>query len=470
MPALLILLALLTADPAEQATPSRAVIEATIRGTKQPLVVQLLLRDDEGNDWHQVEQKPLPAAARRVRFENLPSGIYQILVKGEQESEQHGTKIAVGSADERAVTIDIEPFELSGRVTLGGVDLGEGLLVLRQKEFHWRAPVSTAADGTFRARLWQQGEYTYTIRGAALSTSSYTNTMKIDRRTAAKLAIDIPDGRITGIVRDAKNGKPLGGVTVALRTTVEQAESNVHFTTDPTGRFEFSGVKYGKQTVRLTTPLHLEPEPIVFELDASARLRELDVQLDAGRTVPLVVIDADSDPVDKAAVFAVTSARLRSRATTDEDGRTSIAVPAGEAATLFIIAPEGGFGIVRLAHEQEQGRLRVHLPRASSSLLIRALKTDGSTMPPISLLMRYNGELVPLEIIEELATEHGLQLATGPASEALLERIPTGSYEFWPYRTREEAEAIVATAAFAAPIQVNVRTGENRIAVKFAAR
>jgi len=116
-------------------------------------------------------------------------------------------------------------------------------------------------------------------------------------------------------------------------------------------------------------------------------------------------------------------------------------------------------------------RLQVFVPAAASSLLIHAQPTDGKTMRPFSLLMRYNGELMPTEVAEELSEVQGLQLATGPDSEAHLRNIPTGSYEFWPYRTEAEVESIVAAGAtFLAPIQVNVRTGENKIAVKFASR
>ena len=88
-------------------------------------------------------------------------------------------------------------------------------------------------------------------------------------------------------------------------------------------------------------------------------------------------------------------------------------------------------------------------------------------MPPFALLMRFNGELVPPAVADELP----ILLMTGPESEALLENIPSGSYEFWPYRTEDEAQSIVASAAaLLAPIQVNVRMGENKIAVKFAGK
>jgi hypothetical protein len=124
-----------------------------------------------------------------------------------------------------------------------------------------------------------------------------------------------------------------------------------------------------------------------------------------------------------------------------------------------------------VARDPVEGRLQVHLPRTSSSLLIRALTTSGATMPPFSLLMRYNGELVPPDVADELTTLQGLQLMTDPNSEAHLQNIPTGTYEFWPYRTESEAQSIMASAdALIAPILVKVREGENQIAVKFAAR
>ena len=92
-------------------------------------------------------------------------------------------------------------------------------------------------------------------------------------------------------------------------------------------------------------------------------------------------------------------------------------------------------------------------------------------MPPFSLLMRYDGAVVPIEILEELSAVQGLRFSTGAGGEVQLDRIPGGSYEFWPYRTEEEAEAIVASGdGFAAPIRVNVRAGKNRVVVKFAAR
>jgi hypothetical protein len=92
-------------------------------------------------------------------------------------------------------------------------------------------------------------------------------------------------------------------------------------------------------------------------------------------------------------------------------------------------------------------------------------------MPPFSLLMRFDGVVVPPEIADALASTQGLNLAKGEGPDVRLEKIPGGLYEFWPYRTSEEAEAILSIAdGVGAPIQIDVRTGDNSVAVQFAAR
>lgn len=464
---LLLILALLAAEAAPAAAPPSGSIEATIRGTAQPLEVELLLRD-AGDNWSEIAHKSLPASERRVRFDGLEAGVYQILLQGPASTERLATKFAIGRTDARRITIAVDPFVLKGRVTLGGTGMGAGGVLLKHREFHWKTVIPLADDGTFRAPLWQRGAFSYGVRGPALPTE-YLDSGDIDG--TSPLDIDIPDGRISGVVRDAKSGKPVASVLVALQTNVDDREEHVRLTTGPEGRFDFVGIKPGSHTVRVYGAEHLEPEPIAFKLTAAAPLRELDIRLDSGRAVPIVVIDKEHDPVANAKVFVVTDSKLCARATTDEDGRATVAVPSADSATLFVIAEEGPFAMQRVPRTDDKRRLQVYLPSTTSSLLIRAQTTDGKTMPPFQLLMRYNGELVPTEVAEELTSVQGLQLATGEDSEAHLRNIPSGSYEFWPYRSESEAESIVAAGAtFLAPIQVNVRMGENKIAVKFASR
>lgn len=451
---------------AAEAAPPKGAIEAAIEGVRQPLQVELLIRQED-ESWQEVARRALPDAKRPVRFEGLAPGVYQVRVRGRESGEQFGRKVLIGAGDERQATITIAPRQVHGRITLGDTSLGTGTLTLRHRELRWEASIPIRADGTFRATLWQDGTFAYMVRTPALPTP-YSATIDVGEEP---IAIDIPDGRITGFVRDAKTDAAIPGVTVALQTNAGTSEQHVRTTTNADGRFDFVGMKYGRHKVRVTSPAYIEPVPIAFPLDETAPLRELDVRLDPGRILPVVVVDADGDPVDRATVYALAGARLCARTTTDEDGITAIAVPEREEAVLFVIHPEGGFTVARVARESGRQRLRVDLAPASSSLVIRARTKDGAPMPPFSLLMRYDGAVVPVDVLEELTAVQGLHFATDPRSDVRLERIPNGQYEFWPYRTEAEANAIVATIDdLAAPIRVHVREGKNSVAVKFAAR
>ena len=452
------LLALVFAAAVEAAP--RASIDATIRGTDQPLKLELLVRAGE-NDWRTVAHRALEATTRRVRFDALEAGVYQLRIEGAQPTEQLATKIVLGGKDRRSVVIPVEPVELAGRVTYGRSEIA-GLLLLHHTEFHWRAGIAVGEDGTFRAPLWQRGEFTYELRAPALSTPFHD---VVDPTRTNQLALDIPDSRIRGVVREANGGAPVARAAVIL-----ESESTSRVSTDAEGRFDFTAVKNGRYTVRVLSPMHLDPEPVEVQIDGANRHRELAIDLDRGRTLSVVVADAQQAPVVDAIVFVAAGAKVCSRTFTDGDGRTNVAAPTDDDATLFIVPRTGSFGVQRIA-KTVSGSLEVHLSPASSSLVIRTRTSTGADMPPFSLLLRYNGAVVPLEIAEALAATQGLNLAKGAGSDVRLENIPRGRYELWPYRTSEEAEAILSTADdVAAPIQVDVRPGENNVAVQFAAR
>jgi len=459
---ILLLAATLAAKPA-------ASIETTIRGTAQPLRVELLKRNAD-EKWEGVARRGLTAEEKRVRFDGLEAGVYQIRIRGAAEGEQLARKIIIGSRDARRLEVDITPFELTGRVTQGGAPLGPAALVLRNDELQWTATLPVAADGSFHTQLWERGDYFYSVKSTKL-TKAFSERTRIAGASPVRLALEVPAGVIAGVVRDAKSGAPLPGLSVSLMTRLDEEERHVQTMTDASGAFRLNAVRDGQQTVSISAGDHLEPEPFVFDFGPAGRTRELDIRLQPGRTIPILVLGSERTPAERALVFSLVDGVLRARAFTDEDGRANIAVPEGETATLFAIGPNGGFGVRRVTREERGERLRIELPRAESSLSIQARTTDGQPMPPFSLLMRYNGEIVPPEVGEALTEAIGLQLATSAESEAMLRNIPTGSYEFWPYRTEAEAESIVASGAtFAAPIQVNVRSGENRIAVKFKSR
>ncbi|HEX6086262.1 MAG TPA: hypothetical protein VF266_17155, partial [Thermoanaerobaculia bacterium] len=81
-----------------------------------------------------------------------------------------------------------------------------------------------------------------------------------------------------------------------------------------------------------------------------------------------------------------------------------------------------------------------------------------------------DGMVVP-PAVSRLLSSRGFMLMTDDDGTMALERIPRGTYEFWPYRTSVEGQMLYETATdFDAPISVKVLTGENNATVRFQAR
>jgi hypothetical protein len=462
---MLILLLFLTMSAAGTAAAQGSAIEATIHGTDQPLDVVLFVRD--GDAWQQVDRKTLPAAAHFVRFSALKSGVYHVLVRGRSSTEQIATKVVIGDGNTRRAEVVIDPVIVTGQ--LPAASGGPGSISLRNQDFEWRGIISVQPDGTFRFPLWQHGTFTYAVRSAAMP-NSYSGTIDLEGPSPIRFPIVFPEGRITGIVYDAKSGSPVRGASIALQTNASSEEHHGRAVTDVAGRFHFDRVRLGRQIIRVVSSRHLEANPVVFDLDPAHSQREVDVRLDPGRKTSVSVLDPDNHPVANATLLVVANAKRRSRATTDESGSAHVALPEDEMATLFVIPDERAFGVVQV-DPAAKGIVTIHLLPASSSLRIRARTKDGKPMPRFSLLMRYDGVVVPVEVAEELSVVQRMQFVTDENSETDLLKIPPGKYEFWPYRSQEEVESILASSLDAAPpIRVDVHPGENSIVVTFAAR
>jgi hypothetical protein len=469
---LLTLLGVLAAAPVPApAAPAatHGAIEATIRGTTAPLDAVLLVRLDN-DDWQQRGHQTLLPAVRHVSFRNLTPGVYQLRLQGPTGTEQLGTKVVVGAGSIARPAIAVTPMVLTGNVVLGETALPDAFLVLSNREFRWRGGVTLTADGTFTAPLWQPGSYVAAVRSPALSTN-YNHIVELSGASPIRLSLNLPEREVRGTVRNIKDGSPVGGASLDVEVKSSEGTESFRINADGNGHFRLGAADAGSYSLTASAPRYLQSSPVTFNLTANERLRELDVNVDPGRLQSLQVVDSAGAAVDEAIIMAATGRNVRSHTRTDVHGVANVAVPTGEAATVFILPQEGSFAIVRVAAGAATERQRVVIPAPSSSLDVLARTTAGKPIQQVALLMRYNGEIVPPAVAEESTLTDGITFTTDSSGHVILRRIPPGVYEFWPYRTEEESAAIIATAAsFAAPIQVNVRTGENKVAVKFKSR
>lgn len=442
-------------------------IETTIRGTGEPLDIALLRRDPD-DSWRQIANRRLPASQRRIDFDGLVSGVYQVRVRGSAAEEQAAAKVILGAGERRSAAIDIEPIELAGRVTLGDVPLGHAVIVLEHRDLRWRVAAATGDDGTFHTRLWQRGSFNVAVRSVALATP-FADRVDVGGRSA-QLDLRLPDRRIVGVVRDRVSGDAVAGATLHIESASGDAKHHLNSQAGGDGRFDLAAIRAGVVTIAASREGYLDGTSTPLTLNESDREREVAIALEPGAVVPMIVSDSAAQPLAGATLLTVVDAVVRARVTTGADGRARVTLPRDRAATLYAIPRDGSFAVVHVAKAAEAPR-RITPPRALSSLRIVTRTTDGKPMPAVALLMRANGEIIPPAVAEELESLQDLTLRTDEHGEALLRKLPPGSYEFWPYANDNEAAAIVETAAnLLAPIVVDVKTGENSVAVNFRAR
>ncbi|HEV7919771.1 MAG TPA: carboxypeptidase-like regulatory domain-containing protein [Thermoanaerobaculia bacterium] len=410
-------------------------------------------------------QQMLAASASDAVFE-LGAGSYTLLVAGREPLQRFAVPFAVAAGDTRRRLEVALPRagRTRGRVRMAGVPLA-GVRVTFSTGA-WQMTATTDSKGVIDSALWQRGDYKAVVEGGSLPAPAVVSVP-----VAETFSIELPNRIVTGRVLDDR-GAPLEHALVVLTSEHDGFAPSVTTSTNGKGQFTFAGVSGPRQTLTVTAPGYLYAPDLSFSLPEVDLLHEETVTLTRGYVRPLQLVDSRGEPVRGATVICAANGHVVAKAHGNEQGRVWLPTPADAGSTAFVVGEDGALAIRhfgRAADEASSEVERIVVPAATSSLELVTLTTDGEAIPDIALLMRYNGELVPPEVATELRREAaGWQLATGSDGRAHLEHIPPGVYEFWPYASPAEAQLLVESAVgMAAPINVNVATGENRATVRF---
>lgn len=428
-----------------------------------PLEVELSVR--ERGALRPLQRTTLAAKKSRIAFSDLAPGTYSVITRGEGPLQQRAKTFEVGAGERRQGNVKIVPTVANVRVTLGGKPLPDATLEATNTDHGWKTTVRTDANGTAIEESWQPGSFAMSVRAPAM-TAPYIHT-------ASDWNITLPERRITGRVIDAANATPVSNAIVLLRTESDESSRIVQTTTDTDGRFVYRAVLAGKQTLEVRADHYVYPAPVTFELTGDNASRELELRVDSGAPAEVLVVDGSGLPLRGARLFSSVGDELRSMSVTADDGRAVVPLTANATSVLYVIPRDGSFAVVRTnaAQLERTGTLRIAVPSATGLLQLVTKRTDGAPVGGVRLLVRYNGELVPAEVVRALERTHGVRFATDDGGTATLPELPLGIYELWPYRTDNEAEALRASATtLAAPVQLTLKSGENVVRVSFAAK
>jgi hypothetical protein len=455
-----------TLPPIELEPPSS--VDVTVRrpaGSREPLDVLVGVKGRGAMYW--LARRTLGPRQSKATFDALAPGSYTLLVRGKEALQQLASTVVIGRDDHRKTTMVIEPMTIEAQVLVGGEPLPNATAMLLDTEDSTMARFTTDAGGRWRGEAWQRGHYVVRVTAPGMTIS--TTKATFDR---PHVTIDLPALVVRGRVLDAKSGAPIPSAALSLRTHWEEQSATAPLTADGEGRFVFRGVQPGQQRLNVRAPGYLLHEDLEFDLAADASPRELEVRLDPGVRKEIAVRDGRGAPIARANVLCGDGERIRSFATTDEEGRALAPLPR-EGCTLYVIPDGASFALTRVTRAmlEEQAVLPVLLAQTTGRLEVVTQTEQGAPVGGVRLLVRYNGEVVPPEVVRALERAQGLAFRTDDGGVATLPALPLGMYELWPYRTEREAANILAAASMLeAPIQLNLKSGDNRVSVRLRAR
>jgi hypothetical protein len=406
--------------------------------------------------------KRLAAAESAATFTGLPEGLYLVLARGPQPLQRLSAKANVGSRGGK-LRLTLPKGKTSLRVTLAGQPVARATVLLTEDESLWDTQLEAGDDGRFAGALWQPGAYTATVwRDRAAG--PYVADVAL---SAEPLTIEVPDRLVTGRVV-GEDGQPIAGAKVILRTQGDHLNQTAGTSSASDGRFEFFGVLAGAQALRAKAPSYLESDVASFELLGAPARHSLDLTLARGTQRTVRAVDTHGEPIPGAMLYAACAGHIKSTALTDEHGHAEVALPETGGCSIYALPDEGSLAAVEASAGKEPLVVRV---REGASSLNLALKSEsGQAFSDIWLLMRIDGTVVPPAITHQLFTR-GLRLRTNAEGNVSLAHIPPGTYDFWPYRSEAEGQMLYEAAwVMAAPISLNVVTGENTATVRLRAR
>lgn len=227
-------------------------------------------------------------AAGQFEVPGVPSGPLDL--RARLGDFAHGTRTAraqvVVAPDQPVVEVEIafqQGFVLEGHVRRNGQPVPDVLVLAFPKGSAGRdSSDTTDAQGAFRLEGLAAGAYD--VQATSLG-SGVAALRALTLTGDAALEIDLPTGRLSGVVVDAEGGQPLADARLSVQTGTNPRGGGA--TTDGSGRFELEGLEDGPQNLTVTRRSYETETRQVSPSEAEVR-----IELRRGEGVALIARDA----------------------------------------------------------------------------------------------------------------------------------------------------------------------------------
>jgi hypothetical protein len=399
-----------------------------------------------------------------IRFDRIEPGRYVVLARGGGPCEQHGETLDLREGEEKNVELRISPMRLRMRTTMDDEPVAGARITFESNDGHWSAKLETGADGEAAVPLWQAGRVLAAVYAESQMTIAHFESRVLAADEEIEWTIAVPSRSVRGRVVDSKTGFPVADAAISLRAGREPAFV-VRTRSDSEGRFRFAPVPYGTHTLTAASRTHLQAS-MSYTFAAPAQHRDVTIRLDGGSMVRLRILDAAGAPSAGAIAMQYDGLVQTRMSRADESGVAEIIVPDGRTRDVYVVPRDGSFGIARVAAKPLEATMR--LPRGTSRIEIRAESEGREPIPNVSVVMRYNRQLIPADVVAHFARIQGARTRSYADGRIVFDHMPPGLYEFWPAGSAAELQALAAGAGPRAPVSLTAAPGENVAVLVFA--
>lgn len=400
-----------------------------------------------------------------VKIDGVEPGEYIVLARGAKEWERFGEPVTLSDQNEVRLSLRIAPFRLRIRTITDGEPLRNARVSLMHRETHWKVKLTTDEAGEANLILWQEGRFNAMVSAAGLT--SFMERKTITDGEDTEWIFEVPRRSIRGTVVDARTGAPIAGAAVILNMlSVDRYRLVVKTKTGTGGTFEFSPVAHGQHTLKAAAAKY-PPSELKYTFLEPEQSRDVTLQLYPGSTVQLTVSDPRGTPLAGAMVLDFLGLTRGGRGFTDPNGVARIMMGEGEIRDVYVIPRDGSLGFVRVKSGTEQASVRI--ADGVSRIVLRTESEARVAIPNISVVIRHEGRVLPIEVIEALRTVQGARVKSDSEGRIVLNHMPAGLYEFWPVGSAAELRAVAAGAGPHAAVKLAAAPGENLAVMTFAA-
>lgn len=395
------------------------------RGVTLTVALDRRYRDDDAKllkvsivDKKAIAVREVKASDDEVAFPGIAPGNYKIVVQGTEPLEWMSEPVEVRDEDlEKRVTIT--PFRLDGRVTLSNQPLRDGGK-LEVTGAGWRTEVAVDEEGRFGGPMWQTGKVTGWLR-TPLSANALMEVSPELGTDPSAWVITLKKRFIQGHIVDKATNEPVPRAAIEVQIiSGPRRTSSTTISVQKDGAYSILAMQNGRYDLRVTSPDHADAKRTV-SVDENYEGQILDIPLEGGVEVAVLVVWADDQPARGAAIISGDSV-VRA----DPTGRAVLHLYPGERRGVYVVPREGSFVFAEIAAPRagDAKPVQVVVPRAVGSLRIATLDVKRKPMArPVSV--NYNSRQLPPPVIQRLQSE-----AAGPGLIRLV-HLPPGVYEIY---------------------------------------